>query len=93
MTARTQEDFIGLKKFPGYFWHRTEKRLYSLKVQGFLRPLALQDNAWAKRNVAHIDGPYYYVSKRGRSMALTIPQILNLLEADHVIPVVGEFKH
>jgi hypothetical protein len=31
-------------RYPGYFWHLTEQRLYTIKVTGILRPLAVSNH-------------------------------------------------
>lgn len=37
-------EFVAIK-YPGYFWHLTEQRLYSIKVSGILRPLSVSNHA------------------------------------------------
>lgn len=32
------KEFVAIR-YPGYFWHTVEKRLYTIKVSGELRPL------------------------------------------------------
>lgn len=34
--------FVALKKYPGYFWHTEKKILFTMKVDGVLKPMTLQ---------------------------------------------------
>lgn len=54
-------------KFPGYFWNVVDKRLYSVKVHGVLRPLKKQKQKWFFVNGSNRVWPDgYWVSVNGR---------------------------
>lgn len=78
--------FRALKNLPGYFWHIEEKRLYSLKIGGVLRPLTLQKyswNGWKKE-----EWPHYRLSTKGRSFNIGVDRIEKIIESPHTIPQV-----
>ena len=35
-------EFVQLDPCPGYYWNRYEKKLYSCKIDGLLKPLTFQ---------------------------------------------------
>jgi len=75
-------DFIAIK-YPGYFWHSKEKKLYSMKVSGVLHPLS--GPAKPNRFNYFIEG--YTVSVKGRRRRLTMDYLTGLKAKDSVIPV------
>lgn len=70
-------------KFPGYFWNVCEKKLYSLKVDGILKPLTTIEpnhfNAWKE--------PGYRVSVKGSKRILRLSELEKLTLKDEEIPV------
>lgn len=59
------KDFVAIKH-PGYFWNLKEKKLYSMKVTGVLRPLAgpytlNPFNHWSSGYQISVDGSKRYV--------------------------------
>lgn len=84
--VRLPYEFSALKGFPGYFWHREEERLYSLK-SGVLKPLKLyQPNVFSGK----LTSPYYQVSRFGIKKYLQANYIPKITEFNHVIPLQGE---
>jgi hypothetical protein len=56
------KEFVAIK-YPGYFWNTEDKRLYSIKVTGELRPLYLKP-----AYMSHSKG--YAVSVKGKKRFL-----------------------
>lgn len=74
-------DFVATK-YSGYFWHLKEKKLYSIKVDGILRPLKKYlPNQWNHFN------DEYRVSVKGRRRSLHMDYLNKLVPADSVIPL------
>lgn len=83
------DDFVALKRYPGYFWSTTEQRLYSMKVSGILRPLSTQKAyGYVVNKLGLYPGERYWsISKNGRSSFLTESRINRIVEKDHQIPI------
>ena len=87
--------FIALKKWPGYFWHDVEKKLYSMKITGVLSPL--KSRIYTKKAVNAIwnrtgydfptDVPIYRLSNKKKRLTLVSSEIEKYLDRKHVIPV------
>lgn len=75
-------------KFPGYFWNTKDKKLYSIKVSGALRPLAFKKpNHWNHMTAG------YSVSVNGRRRFLAHDLLLKLKpNVNHVIPYQHQLK-
>ena len=74
-------DFVAIK-YPGYFWNLKEKKLYSIKVDGILRPLKKPNpNRWN-----HMQD-FYPVSVKGRRRAVYMDYLMKLTSTASVIPV------
>lgn len=78
--------FRALKGYPGYFWHLEEQKLYSMKVQGILKPLARYDRWYNRHNRTYETWDYYQLSVRGRPVNIGVDKILKILEDPHMIP-------
>jgi len=69
--------------FPGYFWNVYEERLYSLKIDGILKPLKLirpnHFNNWKE--------PGYRVSVGGFRRVMPLSRLKKLTCKDEEIPV------
>lgn len=73
--------FVAIK-YPGYFWHLTEKKLYSMKVDGILKPLKVcKPNYWNK----YFSG--YQVSVQGSKRLVEMSFLMNIQMSDSIIPV------
>jgi type II restriction/modification system DNA methylase subunit YeeA len=74
-------DFVAIK-YPGYFWNLKEKKLYTMKISGILRPLS-------KSNPSHwnhyIDA--YRVSVNGERRNVQMEYLKKLRVTNSVIPV------
>lgn len=57
-------DFVATL-YPGYFWNVVEKKLYSLKVTGELRPMKFDKGGFF---YGHQVDPGYRISVNGRKM-------------------------
>lgn len=85
-------DFVKTK-YDGYFWNVREKRLYSIKVGGILRPLALRNEWWVRHlRVGDIRIPKGYdVSLNGQRKRYPLKELLELKAKDvtetEVIPM------
>jgi hypothetical protein len=74
-------DFVATK-YSGYFWHLKEKKLYTLRVSGILRPLKkYPPNFWN-----HFRDEYR-VSVEGTRRAVSMEYLKKLVPADSVIPL------
>lgn len=70
-----REDFVTIPNYPGYYWSIFEKKLYSIKVDGILKPL--------KSHKGYNGGkfpvpPGYVVSKYGIRRNLTLNYLNSL---------------
>jgi hypothetical protein len=75
-------DFVATR-YNGYFWNLKEKKLYSIKVGGVLRPLA---NLRPPCHWNHfVEG--YTVSVNGRRRTVTTDYLKKLVAKNSVIPV------
>jgi hypothetical protein len=76
------KDFVATKH-DGYFWNLKEQKLYSIKVSGFLRPLAgpRKPNPFNH----YIEG--YQVSVNGRRRILALETLQKLKAANSIIKV------
>jgi len=68
------EGFISTR-YPGYFWHFNEKKLYSIKVTGELKPLKFSNGGWFN-GVKIVPG--YSVSHRGIRHKYTLDYLATL---------------
>lgn len=59
MRVQLPENFVGVKRYPGYFYNTEDKQLYSLK-SGILKPLKLQ-KPYYRMNI----GYHYNISING----------------------------
>ena len=73
-------------RFPGYFWNVKEKKLYSIKVTGELRPMTLQRGGTF---YGHVVEPGYQISVRGFKRRYTMKYLTSLKDTgeDQVIGV------
>lgn len=72
-------------RFPGYFWNVSEKKLYSIKVSGVLRPLVRR-----KKNKWYHWGDHYTVSVEGKKRYMSADRLEKLTPRPQVVPVVKE---
>jgi hypothetical protein len=76
-------ELIALPGYPGYFWHPTQKQLYSIKVSGVLHALAKQP---AFRNRGYDIPEGFTVCKNGRTKRFGIEKLSSLVPYDYQIP-------
>jgi hypothetical protein len=69
-------------KYPGYFWHTTEERLYTMKVTGVLRPLVMSKPNHFNHGIAG-----YKLSVKGKKRYMPEHVLKKLKQKDSVIPV------
>ena len=81
------KDFVATR-YPGYFWNVVEKKLYSLKVTGELRPLKFCKGGNFFGNVVE---PGYKVSVNGERRKYSM-HYLNSLKATTDIQEIGVNK-
>ena len=87
-------------KYPGYFYNSSNEQLYSLKIDGILKPLKYQKpnrfNHMFNWRIKLKDGSYvyteggYYVSTKGRKKFYPIEELKELEQHDATIPVKEE---
>lgn len=68
------KEFVATR-YPGYFWNVAEKRLYSIKVTGELRPMALQRGGTF---YGHVVEPGYQISVGGFKRRYTMKYLTSL---------------
>jgi len=74
-----------MTKYPGYFWNVKERKLYSIKVTGELRPMKFHKGGnfgWVRVE------PGYQVSVNGQKRRLTL-DYLNTLTSVYGFEVIG----
>lgn len=81
------KDFVATR-YPGYFWNVVEKKLYSLKVTGELRPMVFFKGG-TFYGVRH--DPGYKISVNGRRRKYTM-EYLGSLKATNNIEEIGVAK-
>ena len=69
-------------KYPGYFWHLGDQKLYSIKVGGVLHEMTLTYPGRYNR----LDFPVYRVSHKGKRKLLFLHELRKLRITDHEIP-------
>ncbi len=62
-------------RYPGYFWNTTEKKLYSIKVTGELKPMAFHKGGFFYGNRVE---PGYQISVKGQKRTLTLEYLKTL---------------
>ena len=80
-------DFVATR-YPGYFWNVKEKKLYSIKVTGELKPMTFHKGGnfgWVKVE------PGYQISVKGRKRRYTL-DYLNSLKSTSAIQEIGVAK-
>jgi hypothetical protein len=75
-------------RYPGYFWNTVEKKLYSVKVTGELRPMAFHRGGLFFGNRVE---PGYQISVNGRKRTYPM-SYLNSLKATTAIQEIGVAK-
>jgi hypothetical protein len=81
------KEFVATR-YPGYFWNVVEKKLYSLKVTGELKPMAFfKGGTWY--GISHEPG--YKLSVNGVRRKYTM-DYLNKLKATNNIEEIGVSK-
>lgn len=82
-----QKPFVATK-FPGYFFNTTDEKLYSMKIDGVLKPLKFHkpnqfNHMWRYNDTKG----GYYCSVRGQRRFYSIEKLKELKDVPHVIPV------
>ena len=80
-------DFVATR-YPGYFWNVTDKKLYTLKVTGELRPMALNNGGFFYGTKFE---PGYQISVKGQKRRYTL-DYLNKLSATTKIQEIAVAK-
>jgi len=73
--------YFALDGLPGYYWNKEDEKLYSIKIGGVLRPLALQK----PNSFNHLCDHGYQLSKHNRSYSYTIRQIKSKIVENYII--------
>ena len=78
------KDFVATR-YPGYFWNVVEKKLYSIKVTGELKPMTFDKGGrFYGRDIL----PGYRISVNGRKGKMTM-EYLGKLKATNNIQEIG----
>ena len=78
------KDFVATR-YPGYFWNVVERKLYSLKVTGELKPMAFHKGG---RFYGYVIEPGYQISVNGQKRKYTM-EYLGSLKATTDIQEIG----
>ena len=74
------KDFVATR-YPGYFWNVREKKLYTIKVTGELRPMAFnKGGCW----YGQVFEPGYQISVNGQKRKLTMRYLTSLKYTDDI---------
>lgn len=67
-------------RYPGYFWDTKRQQLYSIKIDGLLKPLTLRKKFCQKLNGSLIlsDIPNYRISVNGKRRYLFLMELKNI---------------
>ena len=78
-------------RYPGYFWNTVDKKLYTMKVTGVLRPMAFNKGG---NFYGVVHQPGYQISVNGLKRKLTLPYLNSLKPTNkhQVISVQSENK-
>lgn len=77
-----------MTRYPGYFWNIIEKKLYSIKVTGELRPMTFDKGGrFYGRDIV----PGYRISVNGQKRKLTM-EYLGTLKPVHGYETIGVTK-
>lgn len=77
MEKNTKEiKFIKLK-FPGYWYEESSERIFSLKVDGILKPIYKHTRGYDRLSFIKINthGPYFQISVKGRRRNIFLKDI------------------
>lgn len=80
-------DFVATR-YPGYFWNVKEKKLYSIKVTGELKPMSFNKGG---RFYGRVIEPGYKISVNGTRRKYTL-NYLNSLKATTAFQEIGVAK-
>jgi hypothetical protein len=84
MMVTLPKDFVATR-YPGYFWNVVEKKLYSIKVTGELKPMTFDKGGrFYGRDIL----PGYRISVNGRKGKMTM-EYLGKLKATNEIQEIG----
>lgn len=82
MTVSLHPRFVAIK-YPGYFWDTENKKLYSIKVEGVLKPLTLVNPNKHNR----LSSPAYRISYKNSPRYVFLDRLMSLKPKDRVIDV------
>lgn len=70
-------------KYPGYYWHTVEQKLYTMKVTGVLRPLKMSPANHFNHGIAG-----YKISHKGKHRYMPEHVLKKITKAkDSVVPI------
>lgn len=84
-------ELIAVPGYHGYFWHPTEKILYSIKVDGVLKPLKFNPSYSNNRLGVHVEAGFA-VSRKGRRKRLTLFELKKLIPHNYQVPYQHEIR-
>lgn len=68
---------------PGYFWHTTDRKVYSIKIDGVLKPIK---KVYPNR-FNNLTEPGFRVSHQGHKRFMSLSRLEKLTRDDATIPV------
>ena len=81
------KQFIAIR-YPGYFWNTDDEKLYSVKITGALKTLAL-NNGWDYALSRRCE-PCYNVSVNGRKQRIFLSELKTLKPKKQTFPIYTE---
>lgn len=71
--------FVQLDKYPGYYWNTQEKKLYTMKIDGVLKPMKLSPAYRGPSPTGWVDAEAgYRISTNGRKRRLTYAYLCSI---------------
>jgi len=80
------KDFVATR-YPGYFFNTKDDKLYSLKIDGVLKPLKLQAANQFNHLYRYSPDGGYQVSVKGLRIIYPLTKLRELKDTDATIPV------
>lgn len=88
--VRFPDGFIAFKKYPGYFYHKESNLVYSIKIDGILKPLKVNKaNHYHKNKFPgiQIGDEFVSISYKGKTKNIFLHSVEKKLNYNYVIPI------
>lgn len=88
------DGFIAFKKYPGYFYRKDTNQIYSIKIDGILKPLKTKKADryhLAKFSGINLGDEFVTISCQGKSKIIFLHSVEKKLNYNYVIPIHNPF--